>query len=58
MKCSKCKKEIEDNKLFTLAKTHNKYFLVPGVMKGSYVNENLMYCEACAKTIDLDTLHF
>lgn len=58
MQCSKCKKILEETKFFTLAKTHNKYLLVQGVMKGSYINDNLVYCEACAKTIDLNTLHF
>ena len=57
MNCSKCKKPIDNTNFYTLAKTHNKLFLVPGVMKGSYSVKNVVYCESCSKNINLDFLN-
>ena len=55
--CSKCKKPIEGDNYYTLAKTHNKLFIVPGVMKGSYSINNIVYCEPCSKKINLDSFN-
>lgn len=58
MNCKQCNKEITDDQFFTLAMTHGKYFLVPGVMKGSFTNEQLYYCKTCAEKINLDSIKF
>ena len=55
MNCKQCNKELTDNQYYTLAMTHGKYFLVEGIMKGSFMNEKLVYCKSCAEKINLNS---
>ncbi len=58
MICKECHEELDGHNYYTLAKTHGKYFLVPGVMKGSFTNENLFYCKSCAEKMKIEIVKF